>query len=114
MSNKPECWCSFQIHFEYSALAETGNNVESTFEKKVSTPSVDWDGTWILKSKSSPTSCYPKEQAVISKLCSSLTFSWIWDSTESCKKVGLDGKPFAKTIQIPTDNYATLHYFVRD
>jgi len=75
-------------------------------------PEVNWAGTWILKSTSPSTHCYPKEQVVISKLDSSVTFSWIWASTETCNQLGLANIPFTKTIQTPNGNSATLHYLV--
>jgi len=70
---------------------------------------VNWGGTWILKSTSPSSLCSPT-QAIITKLMPSVTVSWIWDSTESCKQVGLAEKPFSKTLPPPSSNSLTLNY----
>ena len=93
-----------------SALTKTGNDAESIFEKKVSTPSVDWAGTWNIQTKSSSEGCYPKDKITISTTTSTMTLSWVWDITEACSRKGFAGVFYESTIAMTSSNVIDLFF----
>jgi len=108
---KPDAVVPFKFTLNgNSALTETGNNAESTFIKKVPTPSVNWAGTWNIQTRYSSEECYPKDKITISTTSSTMTLSWIWDVTEACSKKGFAGVFYESTVAMTSGNDIELFF----
>jgi len=86
-----------------------------TLKRSTLKPTVNWVGTWKVKARNTGDNiCAPKSEVVIAEQGSSLLVSWIWDSSEVCKTVGLDGKKFISSVPIPVNNPVMLYIRVHD
>jgi len=93
----------------FSAQEEVKAEV-TTLERPAVKSTVEWAGTWKIIAKSGVENlCIPKNEIAIAKQDeSTILASWTWESSETCKTAGLEGK-FQATIPTPEKNSALIY-----
>jgi len=84
-----------------------------TLKRIIVKPTVNWVGTWKMKGKSKDTpgsSCALKDEVVIADEGSSLVVSWIWESSDGCESLELNGKKFVSFVPTPVDDNPLVIY----